>query len=629
MAPVEFGCKGNILGMIFADQLHDFLGERGIGGVGTRKKEDIISYLDSGWKDFKFSVKKESERVQQSNNYQAVSENSISYYSGESGGLKLGTIKTFKKLDTAKDKEKARIEEDLGIGMRLYIQGVSKELGYDIQKTDYMADVHIDALKGKGSNFSTAMINLPVTLRAINDVKISGCDLKMREYFRQIQYTPLLSNIFDMATFSQLYKTSAAYYAEDIKIKNNVNHFRITDTEGNNLEWELVSVPKFYNIAYWFIKDGRKFYDTEEVDEFIRLFGLDPKDKTYFMYSLMVDGYKNFIDKKIELSDKSSKTLKSVLKSALGKTIKIGQSEVYTYLSIKIKKDDLTETKLKNYCKYILNMVDNILNVSTTQKDKLFFYTTGGCKNVYIDKDFMENLIFYSFITKLKVNDKDYTKHLLHTQKRLQNNTSPGASVNNILNSLKGEKDKDKMFVYLMLKSLGDLSISTGSFYDGIVTGKKINFFATFDRTAACIATTLTLKGKSLYKHVLLEQPSYGVAAYNPSTLEGELTISEILSLGDLEIIEKQQLLLLENTDINCEFFKDKYLDTITDENTKKELSKMNCKKTKDENWNILENVEQKDVGYFNWFYTTFSNFFKENDDDLYSIMGRQKRKRT
>jgi len=140
-----------------------------------------------------------------------------------------------------------------------------------------------------------------------------------------------------------------------------------------------------------------------------------------------------------------------------------------------------------------------------------------------------------------------------------------------------------------MLKSLGDLTIITNSFYDGIITNENINFFATFDRTAASIATTLSYNDTSLYPYVLLEQPGYGTGAYYPENLSKEFNVKDILRLGNLEVIKKDKLEEYENSKSNCELFKDKYLDNIEDLKIKETLESLNCANSYNENWDILE----------------------------------------
>jgi len=597
-----FKCNGDIFKLIYGDQIHDFMGERLLSNDRrtTRTEKDMINNINKAWKFYGLDLNKEKQGFKVES-YQTLSERIISKYSGESkSGKELGDINKFKNLNVNNKELMMRYEEDLGLSTRLYIQQVCKNRHkIDIQKDDYTADIHVDATKGKAHYFLTSMVNLPVTFRAVQDAYLcKEEDKELQNYFKQIKFTPLLANIFDMASFNQLYKTSAAYYNEEIKIKNEVATFLINDTNGNTMKWQLRNVPKFYNIAYWFVRDTkmRDFYNIKEVDDFITSLDLnkDNKDDIYFLYSLMIDGFKNFINKKIELSNKKTKTLKSVLKNAI-KTIKIGPKEAYTFLTQKIRLNLIKKETYELTSKFILKIIDDILLVSKSNKNKLKFYDI-GCREVYVDETYLRNIMFYSYITMLQLEtDKtslDLKPYLYSTQKYLQGfDKDPGASVKNIQRSMVYNKNKDPnyMLTLLMLKSLGDLTIITNSFYDGIITNENINFFATFDRTAASIATTLSYNDTSLYPYVLLEQPGYGTGAYYPENLSKEFNVKDILRLGNLEVIKKDKLEEYENSKSNCELFKDKYLDNIEDLKIKETLESLNCANSYNENWDILE----------------------------------------
>ena len=622
----EFKCSGNIFALIFGDQIHDFMGERVLGEntMVTRSEKGMIELINKAWENFGLSIEQEKEQLDVES-YQNLSEKIISKYSGKSKEKEkkeLGDIDKFKNLNVNNKEYLMRYEEDLGLATRLYVQKVCQQrLDIDIQTNDYTADIHIDATKGRAHNFLTAMVNLPVTLRAVQGAGMCSTEGKEEEialqnYFKQIKFTPLLANIFDMATFNQLYKTSAAYYNEAIKIKNDVVSFKINDSKRNTLEWELRSVPKFYNIAYWFIGKAqvKKFYNKKEVNEFAKSLNLerDNDDDKYFLYSLMIDGFKNFIDTRIQLSaNKKTRTLKSVLKSAIG-IKKVKTKEVYTFLSLKIKQGKIDKNTYKLASGLILNIIDDIL---MTDETKLKFYDI-GCTEVYINDSYLRNIMFYSYITKLKLNDTDLTEYLLDAQKYLQGFSDPGASVNNIIKTIEvlnseAEDYGKSILTLLMLKSLGDLTIITNSFYDGIVSNKNINFFASFDRTAACIATTLSYQDKPLYPYVLLEQPGYGVGAYEPGDLGDEFNVTDVVKLTGHEIIKNSQLEEYENSKSNCDLFKDKYLDSIEDEQIKQKLESLNCNISYNENWDILEKVtSEQNAGILNSLFQGLASFF-------------------
>ena len=605
----EFECSGDIFKLLFADQIHDFLGERGTSGSVTRTKKQLKSYLNQSWKFYGLNVdkqesffknqqkKRKRDEEEETIGYQLLAEKIIIENSGKSRGKELGNIKKFKNLNLNTKVNQLRFEEDLGLATRLYIQQVCKKnKGKNIQSSKFKADLHIDATKGKAYYFLTSMINLPVTARGIQESGLK-CDPAIQEYFKQIKFTPVLANIFDMAAFHGLYKSSAAYYGEELGIKTKVNRFKITDNFKNTLEWELRNAPKFYNIALWFLRYMFKKplfwtspYDSTEVLDFNTSFGLDSSkpDDVYFLYSLMIDGFKSFINQTAELSDKSKRTCKSVIKGAFGQR-KIDKKEIFTVITDKIKQQDISIMidVYKSRSEYIKDIIDDILNMNITRPDKLLFYNA-GCKSVYINKEYLQNLMFYSYITELKINVKgevprDYKEFLFPVQKYLQNFSISGPSVKNILNTVGGKENPNRTFTLLMLKTLGDLSISTSSFYDGIINEdkKNINFFVTFDRTAACIATTLSYNGESLYPYVLLEQPGFGTGAYLPENLGNEFNLTDIVNLGGLQIIDKETYYILENNKSNCELFKEKYM-------LSNDIENLDCSISRDENVQII-----------------------------------------
>ena len=167
------------------------------------------------------------------------------------------------------------------------------------------------------------------------------------------------------------------------------------------------------------------------------------------------------------------------------------------------------------------------------------------------------------------------------------------------------QDEGEKILALLFLKTLADLSLTTSCFYNGVVEKidglNKVNFLATFDRTSAAIATTLSkitppeFDNQPLYRNILLQVPGQGISAYldNETTQlfykHEEVNVEGILEMADMSIksnaaIEKDKL-----ATENCDYFKKYIQDKMTDKDVHDKLKDLDCYKEYKSNWMILE----------------------------------------
>lgn len=559
-----FFCHGNLFQMLMGDQIHDFLGER----VTKNQQSSIIDALKM-WKNFGVT---KADELNDSIRAQAAAE----MYIEDAAEQGLGNIKNFEHIGVNKDsKGKLYYEEDVGRDTRMYIQYISKSM-IDIQKTDRHAVVHIDALK-TGKSLLTAMINLPVTKEATSCIRKKSMKEIYEAYFDQIRFKPILSNVYDQAIADGLFVTSLTRTKQGSSYKAS-EQYAIKDSKGNILEWELTALPKFYQIAAWKLKykDEYKgsfdetFWRTSDVDDFITKSGFRVED----LMKVMISGFGKFLDTKIRMENNSYITIKSRIKDVVDSFGKVGRIQKVTSV---LKTTKPTE----NDCEFIIDFVNRTL------KGKYLLFTI-GCKNedrVILDKNYYENFLFYAYITELKMISETTTfefdkKKLMSVQMDLE--AMGGPSVKNITSYIIKNKVKyDKYSLgILMLKTLGDLSIIAGSFKDGVLSfdqeykNQVTNFFATVDRTAASIATTLShvqfnnytdFTVYPLYKYVLLEQVTTSVYRRNeddklPPEFKEKNVKDIVNAISDMSIVDNDEYDALLNADSNCNMLKDEYI---------------------------------------------------------------------
>lgn len=641
MEQADFLCQGNILMLLLGDQFHDFLGDRVKGKKGTeleniRSNMKDIFQIAWGFLELdepnKTYVNQAIDKII-TESHQKLAEETIKKFSMPG----YGDINGFKFI-TEKGKLERKYEMDLGRDTRRYIQIISKLQGVNIQ-VGGIADVKIDAL-GSNKNFLTAMLNFPVSSSALP----KQCEQAARQegLYNQIMYTPILPNIYDEAAMDDIYYSSAAYNGIPININRTSEAYRITDANKNTVEWSMLQVPKFYEIAIWyftsykreFILQFPKFTEQfpesqKNVNEFIKKLqthGYKDDKIWYHLYVIMCKSCDKFLNHKITLTDGNTfnigkrlaeKVLKGLPRQVNihGKTNRskpnLENSFAPTYTA--------TEAKfLKEGIKYLEDVSSRILRLfePVLIGNSISLYYLGNCKDVKLDKQFMEQFVFKSFglIDSLTINTKIFGKESLMDY-QLDKIGTNGLSVANIFSkistsvakikvSAEGLKQEgEKILALLFLKTLGDLSLTTSCFYNGVAEMgalQKVNFLATFDRTSAAIATTLLRvtpqDNQPLYRNILLQVPGQGISAYlDKQTTEifshhEEVNVEGILEMSNMSIRHNEDIEKDKLATENCDYFKKYIQDNASEADVNDKLKDLDCYKKYEYNWMILEN---------------------------------------
>jgi len=332
----------------------------------------------------------------------------------------------------------------------------------------------------------------------------------------------------------------------------------------------------------------------------------------------MCKSCEKFLNHHITLTDGTSFSIGDKIAVAPVKSIIYGQdgrvkpklqnsfAEKYTTTESKFTND------MKNYLDDVSSRIFRLFEPAFSREPKLL-YVLGNCKQVVLDKNFMEQFIFKSFgiIDSLIINTKDYTKEALLDYQMEKIGTKGGLSVANIFRKISnitgnitlGKETNpnkgNKILALLFLKTLADLSLTMSCFYYGInetisyPRGKlqKVNFLATFDRTSAAIATTLSRDNQPLYRNILLQVPGQGISAYLDDDTRRiflkheEANVEDILKLGDMSVKSNEQIKNYELASKNCNYFK-KY---IQDNTENPQLQGLDCYKEYNSNWTLLE----------------------------------------
>lgn len=605
----DFECNGNIINMLIADQMHDFLGSR-----ATKKTEldTILGFFRDIYGDEIAKLIGSGDQKQ----FQKKSENFIEYNSGEITvpDINKDNIKKFSELRLKKfvldnsmkttisqqklseikreldsfperklklgkhdnftalrfmDEGVLKHEDDLGVGTRVYTQNISKiYTGIDPQETGagVISNVHIDALKSN-KNLITAMINLPITTKALGKF----CDWRTQSYMKQIKFTPLVSNLYDAATLDNAFTSSSVYYSEETHIQSCDRTYNITDTFGNILSFKLSKTPNFYEIAKYFV-EGR---DSIQTNKFISEFEIDI-DKNEFLYHNMIDNFKKFYNTRIKYSNEKNKDISSLIKehfTLFSERWPIDNEEII-YIDDKNKEFSRSSKSIRHMKTYFLNKLKNfnedevkristiIIGMVEDKKFKQLELYKFGCDNNVKMESYINNFITPAYITYLGIKDKNGSKKF-NTERltRLQYelNKTKGPSVENIITYIKEhtQLSAEEKTIMFFLKTLGDLGVTLGSFCGGVITieerQRNINYIATFDTTSAMIATTLSKEGVYLYPFVLFNVPSAGMFAYAVDFFGKEFTLSDIVRVSGKKIIDEDILVDLENSKENCQ----------------------------------------------------------------------------
>lgn len=667
---VEFKCKGNIFNLLFADQIHDFLGERIKASISIK---DIFEKLSIAWSNtellynitlipekMNIKVKRNTYHIPSSSNAeiqststQTIAEKIIEEFSGSvqiSGkDYNLGENKNFKILKA--NKTQLKYEEDLGKDIRVHIQNVClKEQSVDIEDKSFHAEIHIDALKNS-KRLLTSMINLPVTLASVESCN-QIVNEELSNYFNQIEFKPLISNIYDMATADPVFVSSQAYNSVKQSYKQCPKEYMITDGYQNRLIWGLIDAPTFFEISYYFSKTYHKstFADIPtykemytNVENFLLKMNLKIETNNvdlFFLYKLMIDDFDKFTNYQIKYKDKTNISMRKIIKQIVDNTtFKFPNENTELFTQISKEKRKLAQKFRKEGNRIIIDRetirlnYQRIFNIShkiarTKRKTESLLYSV-GCMDVYLDYDYIKNYTKYNaFIYKLQIgNANRYKKvpiNLTNEVKRRQIHLQAegGPSVKNIgemifppsLRSIERRElqSQKELFTSFMLKTLGDLSVFTGSFCDGIKNkrnrelydGNKIpdnyvNFYASMDVTSSLIGANLKVKIKDeyhdLFPYIILERPNYGMSAFLPDhyPYRNEKNLVQILQIGKLEIIQAKEYKKLkddlEATKNNCDAVIEKLIEV--DEKNEEIYKTIDC--TTSSVWEILEDDER------------------------------------
>ena len=633
-----YKCEGDILALLFADQIHDFLGsDRGIKKIKESKKnipkekqesikeydERMKSYIISAWGDMEVKKDDETKKIRDilsnlKGSPQSKAERLIEEYSGKDGKLELGKLEEFKVIKKKSQPGQIEVLEDIGYGTRKYIQYRCKEIDIDIEKDKKYADVKIDYLASNKA-FLTAMINPQITK--------DSCNLITPNFYKQMVFSPILSNVYDQAATNSIYSSSTSYYSEKQRNKSINERYSIVDTNKNKLEWGLIDSPKFCEIAKW----AKNSTSSPSVDNFMRKFGLkkENKEDLRFLYNIMIEGFSKFLNISVDLQNGNKFILKNYLTShsppyTMNKKTKEffknkylnisfgdlrpigkGSTQNYTAASSKVNKyywDKEGEQWFIVQSYLILEILEKLGNNLPP------LYCTG--KTPVTFKQLLESFNFFAFVSELKIKDIDYSQNLKNSQSAIMEMGGP--SVLNISQYLKDNVVFIKMnsklvLTCLFLKTLGDLSIVTGAFFGGVVNALgNVNFFSTGDKTAAQIASTLKYikmepkeeggasKERYLWPYILREIEGRGMSGYNARAIDlpDDLLLEDILELSGYSIIEtknKEQLNTFEN---NCNMFRNQYIDNIEDKNLVDKLQQLSCENSEMANWGILEEAK-------------------------------------
>ena len=659
----KFFCHGDILLLLLGDQFHDFIGERAKKTEASGDQDSSGPFDESEASDAEVSDKKQNSFINTlKDNFkegwgyilndikdkgykqkfidiingispqgQSYAEKIIKENSSEILDLKLGDSSNFKYLSVKKGTE-IKYQEKLGEQTRKYIQLISKTYGKDIEITDDVADVKIDAL-ASNKNFVSAMLDLPTSELFLD----KQCQLP-EGYNKQIKYTPILPNIYDEAPLDGIYYSSAANngkkYNEKIK---NYEEYSIVDEKGNQIEWAMLQAPRFWDIALWKTKSEGKLSEifsdhTDNMKKFIdrTKTSFTDEEREYFLYKSMVKSCYIFLNKKITLKNGKQFMLFNKIEDFLGKELpksykpygsnrNVKLLNTFTFTTGRKMPTKIVFSKDKEYfeeaAERVLMIFDKLFEkISETS---LFLYYL-GCMPVKLDKDFMEQFIFKSFglIIDLKItvsgqDPKEFDNKYLIKPQTEQIGAKGNLSVSKVYNQIKNFKsiiiqgkkisqEQPKLALFL-LKTLADLSITTSSFYKGTLDRNKVNFLTTQDITSASIATTLTKytapeQGHHLYKHILLQKSGLGgISAYNldiPTLISHEeYNLTDIFSDYNLQTIDKGEKEFLDRSEQNCELFKELYLETPYMKAFAKQVGEISCINTLDRNMNILEPI--------------------------------------
>ena len=484
----EFNCKGDIVQIILADQLHDFLGAEDARGSKQFNFINFRNRIANMWSNT-FGVEN--------------SEADFLKYKGASQFQKLSEtlIKNFMAPDP-NDHNFVPLQRPTS-GLEAQKLGIiDLHCLFDVFGGKPVK-IHIDAIRSN-KNLLMDWRSFHSKLDLLTSYETGG----MRAYFEEkkniYQFTPVLGNLFDMAVFDKAFKYSSTLLNKSsiINIKEN---YEINGINGSKIKWTLEAFPSFYEIAtktdlrgenlykdpiYYnhMINDVKWLFNQKLVflkhgiasgvhmegvveETFFEKFILNPNRESIKHYFDNIEFYPhNVIEhgkKKVIYTNDNTGSLKWMSKT--GKNI-------LTFI-----KENLTDERAKVLQAQVIIFLTN-------------FVIRDGNQTIQIQDEEVNSLAYINrprkayvsyCVYKYKNKMLDITTKILNIQKSL--NFEP--SVRNIVDlvythNLGGED----LFNCLLCKSLGDLSVITSSFYDETV----INYMSSMDKTAIFEACTLS-----------------------------------------------------------------------------------------------------------------------------------------
>lgn len=511
---IEFTTKGNILNMLFADQLHDFFGSRGEQdeeGIAIKvDKPYMIRMVEEAWvgneiisEDFFNSLE-----LKKDTNFQQKAEEIIHEYNG------LGqNDQGFQNIDIKVKDENLKYDlRDTTTLLDLYLNG--------IKSVDNNINIHVDAVK-RNRLFKSYMNSDIVqdTTSVLTALQRERLGIKTNVYSTYVS-----GNLYDMANMDSMYK-------ENIRLGRYLDlespreeTYKITD-RNNSITWTISKQEFWYDTILRYSSNYSNLVGNDkEYSKFIKRvfdyynsdFSVSSPDIKHNLKSLL-----KIYNKKILKKASDDKTVSGFDKNFKPKTnIKINVKGKYATLKtisgvnnfVKFLTSEIEENYRFFQLQCIKSSFEVIFNPEDEEETKLRMFQPLTLQQI---PGYARTINEEASITKLQINKLDLTSNIQRLLPELYQMGGP--SVSNIYKTLNPTKiqfpgnNQDKLAL-LMCKTLGDLTVITSSFKEGIeysiVNSKKMrNALLTFDITCANIARSLSVGGNSLRPYVILQTP--------------------------------------------------------------------------------------------------------------------------
>ena len=554
---MEFKCQGNIVKMVFGDQLHDFFGERGTGDDGDEYKlesKDMVEVMKTAWVDTKlFDNNTYKTLINGTTNYQKRAEEIIKEY-----GLK----------DDGFDNIKFNIKNkfiydtrDTSALIDMYLHYISNS-----NKINNI-DIHVDAVK-RNRLFKSAMnrndISKEISLLNSAQREDIGSDLN-------VYSTYVSGNLYDMANMDSMYKESIRIgnYLEDKSEREQV--YIIKDTEKNQMEWKLTKKPFWYDTCIEIIENfdenkykellsDVKIYYNKSVSVFT-----NDDNKKFSLMGLLKNNINEIIEESIpdkSLGDFKNQKSKPVFnfKARVSEYKSLGEVNFIKFIFKEVDTAATATATATKLLKFQLNCIKSsfevLFNPEKEDEVKLKLFEPLTLKQI---PGYARTIGEEASIDYLKINNKEIDmKNLL---KPLYIRGGPSVSnISNYININKKLTPDDKLGL-LMCKTLGDLTVITSSFAEG--DNKMVNILLTFDKTCAAIARTLSIGGKSLRNNIILQKPSGSYEFdidYDLAKHLGETGMSYLPQMTENAVIILSNMKQQRQTDENlnkCELYRE------------------------------------------------------------------------